>query len=70
MLTKNSISKDCGVLAGLGVTHQAFAKFSITNLGKLVHSNLAFSSVWQIKKVFHGKILALVCMMSSNHLFF
>jgi hypothetical protein len=51
MLTNISISKDYGVLAEYGGAHQAVVKNSTSTLG-----NLAFRSVWQIKKVFHRDI--------------
>ncbi len=51
MLTNIIISNDYGVLAEYGGAHQAEVKNNTITLG-----NLAFRSVWQIKKVFHREI--------------
>jgi hypothetical protein len=60
MLTKKKISIAHSVFAGLWVTNQATAKFSMTKPGYL-----AICSIWPIIKVFHAKILELIGGMSS-----
>ena len=63
MLTKIKIAIAHGILAGLRVTNQATAKFSLAKLGYL-----AIISIWQSTKFFHRIFLAFLVRM-SNHSF-